>query len=246
MDDVQKSRLLHLLLLMLIAWTTSNTVYANPVYISKELQESAAKYSDYSPSLDMQERAGKIAAQINSRDWQQKQAEMKKRIRASLSMPEPDSEEAADLVTQDRPVLFVSSSMPIRTLRAYAADLAKTNGVMIIRGGIQGLRKISLTLKFTSEILKIDASCQGARCPMLPTPVLIDPVLFKKYKISTVPALVFQKDMNIASYCERPEELQVGSEPHIVYGDSALEGMLRELLRLSKDNSIRPFLAKLN
>ena len=244
MDDVQKSGLLYFLLLILFCGS-ANARNNLAQHIPEGMKERAEQSANVIIPDHIKDRITDLQKTLNSDEWKNNQTKMKQRIMASIGTDSQNAENDQDQLPQmDRPILFVSSSMPIRTLRAYAKALAKTNGVMVLRGGIHGLKKIAPTLRFTAEILKIDKTCVGARCPMLPTPVLIDPVLFERYSVSVVPALVFQENMNLASYCERPDELEV-KQGNIVYGDAALSGMFEELFRVTKNRKIKPYLAKL-
>src|SRR3546814_1496084 len=62
------------------------------------------------------------------------------------------------------PVLFVSSSMPISTLRNYAVQLERVHGVMAFRGVPGGLRKMGPMAKVTAQILRLDPGCEGPNC----------------------------------------------------------------------------------
>jgi hypothetical protein len=59
------------------------------------------------------------------------------------------------------PVLFVSSSVPIPTLRNYAVELEKVHGVMAFRGVPGGLHKMGPMAKLTAQILRLDPGCEG-------------------------------------------------------------------------------------
>src|SRR3546814_14823474 len=61
------------------------------------------------------------------------------------------------------PVLFVSSSMPISTLRNYAVQLEKVRGVMAFRGVPGGLRKMGPMAKLTAQILRLDPRSEERR-----------------------------------------------------------------------------------
>lgn len=182
-----------------------------------------------------------IEKELSSEQWAKKQASYKTQFEAMFqSPPGPGKDKSA---TEDGPklvgnqlVLFVSSSMPLPTLRAYARDLAQVGGVMAIRGGVGGLKEIQPTLSLIQSILSVKAGCQGV-CKMWGTEIVIDPMLFRLYGVNKVPALIYQPDMKIAAYCDGLEQVQKASG--IVYGDASLMGMLDELYKETPDDTVK-------
>ncbi len=128
------------------------------------------------------------------------------------------------------PVLFVSSSMPISTLRNYAVQLEKVRGVMAFRGVPGGLRKMGPMAKLTAQILRLDPGCEGPNCVMRDVQIIIDPIVFRQHGIAQVPALAMIPGDPTQAYCERDEESPRAT--HVVFGDSALSGMFEEYARL--------------
>jgi len=81
------------------------------------------------------------------------------------------SEEKAPTV-----LVFASFSMPQATLKQLAADLKKVDGVLVIRGLINNsFKETAITLQ------------------KLGTSVLLDPTLFEKYNITSVPTFIIFK-----------------------------------------------------
>lgn len=128
------------------------------------------------------------------------------------------------------PVLFVSSSMPISTLRNYAVQLAKVHGVMAFRGVPGGLRKMGPMAKLTAQILRLDPGCEGPNCVMRDVQLIVDPIVFRQHGVAQVPALAMIPGDPTQAYCERDDDSP--RAPHVVFGDSALSGMLEEYARL--------------
>ncbi|WP_347880907.1 type-F conjugative transfer system pilin assembly protein TrbC [Sphingobium yanoikuyae] len=128
------------------------------------------------------------------------------------------------------PVLFVSSSMPISTLRNYAMQIEKVHGVMAFRGVPGGLRKMGPMAKLTAQILRVDPGCEGPNCVMRDVQLIVDPIVFRQHRIAQVPALAMIPGDPTQAYCERDDESPRAA--HIVFGDSALSGMLDEYARL--------------
>ncbi|WP_235654728.1 type-F conjugative transfer system pilin assembly protein TrbC [Sphingobium yanoikuyae] len=136
------------------------------------------------------------------------------------------------------PVLFVSSSMPISTLRTYAAQLMKVRGVMAFRGVPGGLTHIGPMAKLTAEILRTDPGCEGPACMMRDVQIVVDPILFRQHAVSRVPALGMIGGDPTQPYCERDEESGQKAS-HLVFGDAALSGLLEEYGRLGGKEEVR-------
>lgn len=128
-------------------------------------------------------------------------------------------------------VVFVSSSMPLPTLRRYAADIEKTGGAMALRGGVGGLKEMGPTVDFIMNVLKVDASCEEPDCDMREVRVIIDPLLFDAAKVMRVPAVAVVDHDPFVSYCERETEAARDDPWLITYGDASLEGHIEELAR---------------
>lgn len=132
-------------------------------------------------------------------------------------------------------VMFVSSSMPMRTLRNYARDMAKVGGVLAVRGMKGGMSDHVSSMRFFWDVLRVDPNCKTSTCESFDTDILIDPILFRMYDIQVVPALVYQPDMQLNSYCDDLSTAKKGSG--IVYGDMYL-GYLLEQLEEKTGNSM--------
>lgn len=130
-------------------------------------------------------------------------------------------------------VLFGSASIPLDTLRAYAAQLSETGGALVFRGAPGGLEKIAPFAKLARAILLEDEQCEGLDCPVRSVPILIDPILFDANAVTQVPAVgLISKDL-FAQHCDDPEGIRATSK-HITYGDAAISGHLDEHARLAK------------
>lgn len=199
-----------------------------------------------SPAMDARARsaldAGK-AAFAAQRDA------MARRLNQALGLEAPDMAARARAAAPKAadnwvPVLFVSSSMPITTLRAYALQLEKVRGVMAFRGMPGGLTHVAPMAKLSAEILRLDPGCEGPACAMRGVQLIVDPIVFRQHGIAQVPALVMIPGDPTQPYCERGED---ASDPAtlpklagaIVYGDAALSGMLEEYARLGGKEEVR-------
>ena len=152
------------------------------------------------------------------------------------------------LAGDERMYLFVSSSVPQTTLRTYAENIGMAGGGinMIIRGGIGGMSHVKPTMEFLAKVLIQDLSClqkygEFGTCQSFNTQVLIDPLLFKRYRIDRVPALVFAKGVNPSD----PEASEGDSERtpspesfYVIYGDAGLPAMVEYLQKESGSTSL--------
>lgn len=198
-------------------------------------------------SPEIQARVSSIMEHVNSKAWKENQARLSRDIKRTLNLDDGlDEADLPDIPIEDRIVLFVSESIPLPVLRIYAKDIAKVNGVMVFRGLRGGIGKIQPSVQMIGDIIKQDSLCKGPKCRMLSTNVIIDPLLFRASNISKVPAMIFQKDMNLASYCERKDKNTMPKEAsHIVYGDASIKGLMKELFKISSDHHIKPFIKQL-
>ena len=189
------------------------------------------------PNEEIASRARAVAKAFQTRGMLELMQTMSARVRASLGVvgdeakrnmnPNPGSGGSL------RAILFASSSIPIETLRRYAAQLEKINGVMVFRGAPGGLSKLTPMIKLTEQMIKAQPNCMGINCKVRKVGVLLDPLLFRNNQINKVPALMIMDANPFDAYCDRPSELvglMVGSA--ISYGDAHLSGHLEALARL--------------
>jgi hypothetical protein len=167
---------------------------------------------------------------------------MARRLRQALGLDAPDMAAVAKAVprpvnTNWVPVLFVSSSMPVSTLRTYAAQLERVGGVLAFRGMPGGLHRVGPMAKLSAEILRLDPGCEGPACAMRNLQLIVDPIVFSQHGIARVPALGMIPGDPTQPYCERDDESPTAN--HIVYGDAALSGLLDEYARLGGKEEVR-------
>ncbi|MBT0667380.1 conjugal transfer protein TrbC [Novosphingobium profundi] len=185
-----------------------------------------------SPAMEQRARAAQARGEASLAAERERQA---KALRQALGL-EPGEEQAIARPARNFtakgwvPVLFVSSSMPISTLRNYAAQLERVNGVMAFRGAPGGLRKMEPMARLTAQILRLDPGCEGPGCRMRAVQLIIDPIVFRQHSIAQVPALAMIPGDPTQAYCERDEDSPRAR--HVVTGDSALSGMFEAYARL--------------
>jgi len=198
-----------------------------------------------SPAIDARARAALSEADVRMAAEREAQA---KRLRQALGLEPGDIEAVAKAGPAPAanawvPVLFVSSSMPVPVLRAYAAQLERVHGVLAFRGMPGGLRKVGPMAKLSAQVLRIDPGCEVPACAMRNVQLIVDPIVFRQHGVSRVPALAMIPGDPAQAYCEREDESPRAS--HIVYGDSALSGLFEEYARLGGDKEVRDAQARL-
>lgn len=167
---------------------------------------------------------------------------MGKRLEQALGLSAPDMASLTGAVPKPPanawvPVLFVSASMPVSTLRTYAAQLERIGGVLAFRGMPGGLHRVGPMAKLSAQILRLDLGCEGPACTMRNVQLIIDPIVFRQHGITRVPALGMIPGDPTQPYCEREDESPHAG--HIVYGDAALSGLLDEYARLGGKEEVR-------
>ncbi|HUD94954.1 type-F conjugative transfer system pilin assembly protein TrbC [Sphingobium sp.] len=171
-----------------------------------------------------------------------------RRIAQALGLEQPEETALSGVISANGgkhwvPVLFVSSSMPVETLRTYAGQLERAGGVMAFRGMPGGMRQVAPMAKLSAAILRIDPGCEGPACAMRDVQLIVDPLVFRQHGISRVPALAMIPGDPTLPYCERDEASPRAA--HLVLGDAALSGLLEEYGRLGRKEEVRDALAQL-
>jgi type-F conjugative transfer system pilin assembly protein TrbC len=196
---------------------------------------------------DMEKRAQADIAAARERLAAERDA-ASRRIAQALGLEQPEAAALAGVVSPGTgkhwvPVLFVSSSMPIETLRTYAGQLERAGGVMAFRGMPGGMRQVAPMAKLSAAILRRDPGCEGPACAMRDVQLIVDPLVFRQHGVARVPALAMIPGDPTLPYCERDEASPRSA--HLVQGDAALSGLLEEYGRLGGREEVRDALAHL-
>lgn len=186
------------------------------------------------PDDEIALRAKKAADRVRSKGMVELTGSMGHRVRQALGAVESGAKRETDIVGPPhnafRAILFASQSMPLQTLRRYASQLEKVNGVIVFRGAPGGLSKLTPLVKLTSDIIKKDEHCNQQDCPVFNVGVLLDPLIFRNNGITQVPAVTIVDTDPFAAYCERPDfESDASKGPQVTYGDAHLTGHLEAL-----------------
>ena len=223
--------------------------------VLKEAQENEKKLqlpkNDKEDDCGCQEMAGKVMGKFNSPDFQAKMRDEQQRLQETIfkdilseSMPQGDQNQpAVTAANAERVYLFISSSVPLTTLRNYAAmiDRVRTGQViMVLRGFVGGMKKIRPTMEFIAEILKKDLTRDFTKeqCDSYQVNIQIDPQLFQRFGIEDVPALAY---LPISG--GDAEEKQ--AEPIIINGDASLDYLLERINREVKSADLNTLIAAL-
>lgn len=150
------------------------------------------------------------------------------------------------LSERERLYIFISSSVPSSVLRRYfesVSELRSHNVIFVLRGGVDGLTYLRPTFMWLYKIMLKDPSCDltsvEKMCELLPVRVQIDPLLFRKYNITRVPAFVYVKDVEAVDYLsEGAPEISTG-EHYISYGDG---DFYYHLFLLGKESGKKEFI----
>jgi type-F conjugative transfer system pilin assembly protein TrbC len=170
------------------------------------------------------------------------------RIAQALGLEQPEETALSGVISANGgkhwvAVLFVSSSMPVETLRTYVGQLARVGGVMAFRGMPGGMTRVAPMAKLSAAILRIDPGCEGPACAMRDVQLIVDPLVFRQHGVTQVPALAMIAGDPTRPYCERDDASSRAA--HLVLGDAALSGLLEEYGRLGGKEEVRDALAHL-
>ncbi|MGD0234597.1 MAG: type-F conjugative transfer system pilin assembly protein TrbC [Syntrophorhabdales bacterium] len=156
---------------------------------------------------------------------------------------------AQRLSSGERLYLFVSSSVPVETLRNYVraiSDLADPNIRIVLRGFVNGASRVTPTISFLQKVLLVEPDCnqQGGRCRSYNAPVIIDPLLFRRYGIERVPAFIYIPSMSVkdGEMSEGMEGNTRASGPYVLHGDISLDAAVRLFAREKKSAGLEGLL----
>ena len=208
---------------------------------------------------EAEEAARKIAQTYHSEKYQAKLKRETQRLKALLfthakakDLTTSNPDQKTFLMPDERIYVFISSSIPLSTLRNYAADLDKLrdpNITMVLRGFVDGMRYIKPTIRFISRILAKDPTCDvfTTTCELYHVNVEIDPMLFSRYRVAAVPAILYARGVNSMDP-EQSEGLKENtsvSDAYLVSGDVSLEYALEKIRKASGNSELQTILKQL-
>lgn len=158
------------------------------------------------------------------------------------------------LADTERIYVFFSKSVPEQTLKNYITMIAKTNDpniVMVMRGFVGGMKKVMPTANYIRTLLQKNPSCDSVntKCEMYPVNVEIDPLLFQRYHVETVPMVVFASGVTAKTSEKDKSEgdsRKTGVESSFeISGDAPLDYMLERINTEAKRPTLEGIIAKM-
>lgn len=167
---------------------------------------------------------------------------------------DPTKTAEKQLATTERIYVFFSKSVPEQTLKNYITMIAKTNDpniVMVMRGFVGGMKKVMPTANYIRTLLQKDPSCDSVntKCDMYPINVEIDPLLFQRYHVETVPMIVFASGVTAKTSekdkSEGDSQKTTVENSFEISGDAPLDYMLERINTEAKRPTLEGTIAKM-
>ncbi len=227
---------------------------------AKEAAKSMSKPQNIYQKQGEQE-AQKVMDTYNSPEFQKKVAEFTEKLKKDLtpvSVKEyykDAAKEAAGFILagNERLYIFISTSVPVATIRQYVKDavaLGSMNIAFILRGGVGGMTALAPTAKFISQCTLKDEDCdlRCGKCKAYNVAFEIDPLLYRKYAVDTVPAIVFVPSITVvdSNASEGREGNVTSGEVYMVYGDASLAFALEQIAKETKSARVNSMVKALH
>lgn len=189
-------------------------------------------------------KAGELHYYYQSDEFQKKVEAEKDRLKSRIFGEKPQqyyshakTGEKGSLSANERIYIFISSSVPGVTLKNYVkavSYLKERNIRLVLRGFIGGARHVKPTLTFIKDLIFKDPSCNPLRgkCATYNAQVIIDPMLFTRYGINKVPAVVYASSVSVMDD-KMSEGLNSNAKVpshYVLYGDVGLEYAIEKFL----------------
>ena len=156
---------------------------------------------------------------------------------AGKTYSESPANSAGTLPPNERIYVFISSSMPEQTLKNYASAIDMTgdpNIEVVMRGFVGGIKKFAPTREF---IQKITSKPDG---DVYAVSILIDPLLFRKYKIDRVPCTVYDNDVGMDIHAAVDAD-----NYYALFGDASFEYGVERIEKETKSETLKAVLSSL-
>ena len=209
------------------------------------------------------DKASKIMENIQSGDYQGRIRAESDRLKSTVFREHISTSPATTafpaivsrpgrLSADERLYVFVSSSVPVQTLRNYAATIdmiSDPNVAMVMRGFVGTMKDWTKMLEFSSRVLARQPHCdpKEGQCEVYAANLQIDPLLFRRYGITVVPALVYARGVTRldAAMSEGMVDAAKVTDHYQMQGDVSLEYFLESLRRETGSASIDAVLTAL-
>ena len=204
----------------------------HPKELAKQYEK--ARTLEVNPKLTKDQenqRVKSLEKHLQSPAFQKKveaeQARIKQELFPSLSL-KTEEEKASVLSKRDRGeavYLFLSTSMPKETIRAYMQDIAryKSDQIKVVLKGLKN-KDWKTTFMHIQEYLIEDERCTKKPCKAISgASIEIDPVIFKAFKVRLVPAVAYTSDK------QKVRQGKTTLEDRIHYGDVQFSYHIKKL-----------------
>lgn len=201
----------------------SNSLKSDTLENEAQEIDSKVKSKDFQKKIIENENYLLYDKKIN---WQQHLGQYKNRTNTALEQLKDEgavsSEISSNQFLEHKEKLFIviSSSIPKHILKNYFEMLQNVNTdvTFVLRGTIDGVKKIKPTLDWIQEILTKNDNTRYEYN------IIIEPRIVSKYNIKQVPAVLYIKNYN-PSYIEESN----GEEHYIYYGAVDIDYALKKI-----------------
>jgi len=266
MDDIQETVVLHILVSIVLVLTLAGSTFPETEkpgdFDMKSVDDTMTRANEIRGKMKVPENLHKEEAEAEARkafevyrseEFQKKVGQETERIKKEIFhglndyyRDVPDGAKThARLSSNERIYLFISSSVPKQTLRNYMARIANIedpNMIVVMRGFIDGMKYVRPTLEFTHEIIKKNPSCELPKeCALYGVNFEIDPLLFRRYGIDKVPAVVYVSNIGLEDpgVSEGLEDNARILDFDVYYGDVSLDYALERINEKAKSVSLK-------
>ncbi len=209
--------------------------------IENEAQEidSKVKSKDFQKEIIENENYLLYDKKIN---WQQHLGQYKNRTNTALEQLKDKGTVSSEISSNqflehnEKIFIIISSSIPKHILKNYFETLQKVNTdvTFVLRGTIDGVKKIKPTLDWIQNILTKNDNTRYEYN------IIIEPRIVSKYNIKQVPAVLYVKNYN-PSYTEK----SIDEEHYIYYGTVDIGYALEKINDDVKSFGIEKILSKI-
>jgi type-F conjugative transfer system pilin assembly protein TrbC len=136
----------------------------------------------------------------------------------------------------ERLYIFVSSSVPEITLKSYVRDVDRVkdpNIVIVFRGFVGGMEDMNSAVEYLKWLIVKDPKCLTEKvqnCDGFHAGIQIDPLLFERFGIESVPAFVFLQNVKVDDSefsLALKDNLKTDPKGLIVRGDIPRNGIVK-------------------
>jgi len=212
------------------------------------------------PNMKAQAAAQSSSDYINTDEFKERVGEQTKRLKnilynpAQITNPDKDNGTKGGLLKSEKILVFISSSVPKNTLRAYMKDIAyldDPNISIVMRGFIDGMSEMQPTFTFIQKLLVKDRGCdvsQGRECDVLNTRVEVDPLVFRLFNITAVPAILYVQNIHLADTGQsmgKDDNLKEMPNATAIYGDIPFCYALEKIYEKTKKGNVNSLIKRL-